>query len=97
MTIYALASRWPQHAFAAALQPFFLTVAVLSLVTKLASGGGVHIDPRLGLTAAAALLVGVTIGSTLTGRIDPAPARTLAIAPAYTGAAATVLRATTSL
>ncbi|NHU45512.1 MULTISPECIES: sulfite exporter TauE/SafE family protein [Rhodococcus] len=75
MTIYALATRWPQHAFAATLQPFFLTVAGLSLITKLASGGGVHIDSRLGLTAAAALLVGVTIGSILTGRVNPAQAR----------------------
>ncbi|MFC9836351.1 TSUP family transporter [Rhodococcus sp. NPDC127530] len=97
VTIYALATRWPQQAFAATLQPFFLTVAGLSMATKLASGGAVHIDPRLGLTAAAALLVGVKIGSTLTGRVDPAHARTVAVALAYVGAAATVLRAVTSL
>ncbi|MDV7087216.1 hypothetical protein GXW84_36625 [Rhodococcus sp. IEGM 248] len=97
MTIYAIATRWPQQAFAATLQPFFFTVAGLSLATKLASGGAVHIDPRLGLTAAAALLVGVKIGSTLTGRVNPAQARTVAVALAYVGAAATVLRAVTSL
>jgi hypothetical protein len=79
------------------LQPFFFTVADLSLATKLASGGAVHIDPRLDLTAAAALLVGVKIGSALTGCVDPAHARTLAIALAYAGAAATVLRAIISL
>ncbi len=35
LSVYAVVSRWEQRAFAATLQPFFLTVGASSLLTKL--------------------------------------------------------------
>lgn len=93
VTIYAIYSRWPQQSFAATLQPFFLTVAALSLSTKVSAGVGAQPDWRVGVCAALGLLVGVTVGGVLAGRIDPTHARIVAVTLAYLGAVATVIHA----
>ena len=93
VTIYAIYSRWPQQSFAATLQPFFFTVAALSLSTKLSAGVGPQLDWRVGVGAALGLLIGVTVGGVLAGRINPTDARVVAVTLAYLGAAATVIHA----
>ena len=93
VTIYAIYSRWPQQSFAATLQPFFLTVAALSLSTKVSAGVGAQPDWRVGVCAALGLLVGVTVGGVLAGRTDPTHARIVAVTLAYLGAVATVIHA----
>ncbi|MCG2624435.1 hypothetical protein LVY72_21330 [Arthrobacter sp. I2-34] len=40
VSAYALLSRWPQPPFAATLQPFFVTIAVVTLTAKLALDPG---------------------------------------------------------
>jgi uncharacterized protein len=93
VTIYAIYSRWPQQSFAATLQPFFVTVAALSLSTKVSAGVGAQPDWPVGVCAALGLLVGVTVGGVLAGRIDPTHARIVAVTLAYLGAVATVIHA----
>ncbi|NKX52726.1 TSUP family transporter, partial [Arthrobacter deserti] len=39
-SVYALLSRWPQRRFAATLQPFFVTIVVVTLTAKLAQDPG---------------------------------------------------------
>jgi uncharacterized membrane protein YfcA len=93
VTIYAVYSRWLQQSFAATLQPFFFTVAALSLSTKISAGVGAQLDWRVGVYGALGLLVGVMIGGVLAGRINPTQARIVAVTLAYLGAAATVVHA----
>jgi uncharacterized protein len=93
VTIYAIHSRWPQQSYAATLQPFFFTVAALSLSTKLSAGVGAQPEWRVCVFAALGLLIGVTVGGVLASRINPTDARVVAVTLAYLGAAATVIHA----
>jgi uncharacterized membrane protein YfcA len=63
------------------------------LSTKLSAGLGAQLDWRVGVFAALGLLIGVTVGGVLAGRINPTDARIAAVTLAYLGAAATVIHA----
>lgn len=99
VSIYGILSEWPQRPFAATLQPYFATIGLASLVTKLA------IDPAgwpaspwwTWAVIAAFLVVGIGLGDRLSVRIHPSWARLAVIAIAYMGAAFALVHGLASL
>jgi uncharacterized membrane protein YfcA len=67
------------------------------LSTKLSAGVGAQVDLRVGMCAALGLLIGVTVGGALAGRINPTHARVVAVTLVYLGALATVIHALITL
>ena len=63
LSIYAVATRWPQAAFAATAQPYFVVIGLSSLLGKLAASGWVppEVDPGVWPVSIAALLVGLVL------------------------------------
>lgn len=93
MIVYALASRWEQRSFAATLQPTFLTMGAVSVITKAALGATGPLPPWWAVAAMVlTVLVGVRLGGRLLRRLTPAAARRLAVVLAATGAVATLVR-----
>ncbi|PYF98910.1 hypothetical protein SAMN05216184_11047 [Georgenia satyanarayanai] len=92
--LYAQATRWPQRAFAATLQPIFLTMGLVSLLTKTATGAVAGALPGWPLAAAAVAAVpaGVIVGGSVARRVPPATARRVAVAVVVLGATATLVR-----
>ena len=95
MVIYAKLSRWEQTAFAATLQPIYLTMGALSVAIKLILGVA---DPR-SLPAAwfwpmmvIVVLIGVWIGGRLSSRVSSSKARRIAVILAGLGGVVTLLR-----
>ncbi|APT84649.1 sulfite exporter TauE/SafE family protein [Corynebacterium aquilae] len=88
ITVYAQASRWPHHQFAATLQPLFIVTGLLSVSTKLIFGAGTLSDTHWTIWAGgfAGLVVGVFLGSKLARRVPRDKARILAITVAIAGA-----------
>lgn len=96
MLIYAQATGWSQRAFAATLQPVFLTMGAVSLVTKAAVGAtaGPAGLPGWPLVAAAvaSVPVGVVLGGVASRRVSAATARRVAVVLVTVGAGATLVR-----
>lgn len=95
MKAYALATRWDQQAFAATLQPVFITANLASLVTKTTLGAG----PEPGVlpwwawpALALAALGGVALGRPLATRLGPGTAARIATTVAVTGAVTALVR-----
>lgn len=95
MKAYALATRWDQRAFAATLQPVFLTANLASLVTKTTLGAG----PEPGLlpwwawpALALAALCGVGLGRPVARRLRMQTAARAATAVAVVGAVTALAR-----
>jgi len=99
VSMYAIATHWPQRAFAATMQPYFLTIAAASLVAKLTFGGAD--PPQLTLTSwlliAASCVAGLLLGELLARVIEPRIARRMLVVIAYAGAVATIVRGITQL
>lgn len=95
MLIYARMTRWTQQSFAATLQPIFLTMGGVSLLTKTAVGatgpGGLPPWPVIVL-AVGTVPVGVLLGGRVARRVSPATARRVAVLVVSLGAAGTLLR-----
>jgi uncharacterized protein len=87
LSVYAVATRWPQAAFAATAQPYFVVIGLSSLIGKLAASGWAPPDVDSGIWAVsiAALLVGLALGEFLHARIGHRAARTGVIVIAYLG------------
>lgn len=96
MLIYAQATRWPQRAFAATLQPIFVTMGAVSVVTKLAAGASP--SPADGspwpvvVAAVAAAPLGVLVGGRVARRLAPTTSRRVAVVVVLLGASATLVR-----
>ncbi|WP_460689781.1 TSUP family transporter [Nesterenkonia suensis] len=101
MVIYSRLSRWDQQAFAATMQPLFLTMGTASVVTKLLVGsveevgqtGALHLGvlfPGIVVT----VLLGILLGGRLARIVSPAQARTVALALAGLGALGALARGT---
>ena len=94
VSIYSMATRWPQQSFAATMQPYFFTIGSLSLAAKAgtapASLQGLHWSLWLGV--AAACLVGLLLGEVLARRVPARAAQIVLVVLAYLGAVATVAR-----
>ena len=93
--LYAHATSWSQRAFAATLQPIFLTMGTVSLVTKFAVGAAGPAGPPDGWLVAAvacAVPVGVLLGGRVARRVSPGAARRLAVVVVSVGALGTLVR-----
>jgi uncharacterized membrane protein YfcA len=87
LSVYAVATRWPQVAFAATAQPYFVVIGLSSLLGKLAASGWALPDVDWGVwpVSIAALLVGLALGELLHARIGHRAARAGVIVIAYLG------------
>ena len=87
LTVYAVATRWPQRAFAATAQLCFTVVGTASVAAK-----GLPSLPAVDwVVTAAALVVGLGVGTLLAARVSRTTARTAALALALVGSVATVV------
>jgi len=99
VSVYAVLSNWPHRSFVATLQPYFATIGLLSLVSK------VVIDPSrwpvlewwAWVSGGVAILAGLVVGDRISGRIGPSVARWVVVGIAVAGAAALCVRALLSL
>lgn len=83
VSAYAIASRWPQQAFAASVQLYFFVLSVASLAMK---GTLPVLDGAQWVTCAVALVVGMGVGELLSARIPSIRSRQLVILLAFAGA-----------
>ncbi|MGI8947016.1 MAG: hypothetical protein ACR2FV_03375 [Ornithinimicrobium sp.] len=93
VSTYAVATGWQQRAFAATMQPYALTIGLLSVSAKLALNPTA--SPLSAVAWGGVLLtcaVGVVVGERLQSRISQVTARRLLIALALAGACAAIGR-----
>lgn len=94
VSAYAVLSRWPQRAFAATLQPFFVCIGTVTLVLKLV------LDPSQAPVLAAwmwvaiglAIIAGIYAGEKLGRFVRDDQARLFVIVIAFVGAALAVVK-----
>ena len=95
MVIVSRLTRWEQKAFAASLQPIFMSMGLMSVVLKSLMGatGDQGLPPWWVLPAVIALVLGgVGVAAALESRVTPERARTLALVLAGLGGAAAVVK-----
>ncbi|MBB3039796.1 sulfite exporter TauE/SafE family protein [Hoyosella altamirensis] len=100
MVVYALVSRWDQRAFAATMNPVFMTMGLVSFLVKVAFGatGPEGLPPWWTLLAVAATVVVATFGGGLVARrVSPGMARALALSLAGAGAVVAIFRGVLAL
>ncbi|RKQ33754.1 sulfite exporter TauE/SafE family protein [Kocuria tytonis] len=95
MVIYSRVTRWDQVRFAATMQPVFMSMGLLSVVSKLVAG--VHFAlPVPGIVAVVALVVtvllGIVLGTWLARHLSKAVAQKLAMALATVGGVVVLVR-----
>ena len=94
VSAYALLARWPQRPFAATLQPFFVSIAVVTLTVKLLLDPS-HMPPFPAWAWALILLMivsGIFVGEKLQRRIRDEQARAAVIIFAFFGAGAALVK-----
>lgn len=93
LSVYAVATRWPQPRFAATAQPYFVVIGAASLVLKLAQTGWAIPEPAPGAwpIVIGAVLAGLLLGEVLHRRIPHHAARIAVIAIAYAGGATALI------
>ncbi|MDJ0376478.1 sulfite exporter TauE/SafE family protein [Cryobacterium sp. PH31-L1] len=94
VSIYAIATGWPQRSFAATMQPYFLTIGLASLASKFTLGSAdlPHLPVIVWVLIGCACVVGLLVGDRLTTVIEPHVARRLLVIVAYLGSFATIVR-----
>lgn len=99
LSVYAVSTRWPQAAFAATAQPYFVVIGVASLVGKLGATGWAlpELEPGSWPFVIGALLVGLALGELLHRRIPHRAARIAVIVIAYAGGIAAIVDGATEL
>ena len=100
MVIYSRVSRWDHRSFAATLQPIFMTMGAVSVITKLLLGS-VEVNgqagPPLGWlfpVIVVTVVVGILLGTQLAKRVSIPTARTVAMSLAGLGGAGAIVRGT---
>ncbi|NMF31602.1 sulfite exporter TauE/SafE family protein [Corynebacterium ammoniagenes] len=98
-TVYFTAAKWPQAQYAATMQPLFMIAGALSFIVKALVGAAslTSIDWLVWPAGIAGMLVGISIGGLIAGKIDKAAARKLSLFIAAAGATAAIIRGVTSL
>ena len=88
ITVYAQASRWDHHRFAATLQPLFIVTGFLSVASKTLLGAGSleSTSPIIWAAGFLGLALGVFLGGRLSQRVSREKARRLALGVALAGA-----------
>ena len=74
LSVYAVATRWPQAAFAATAQPYFVVIGLSSLARqarRVGVGAARACDPGVWPVSIAALLVGLVLGDVLADADQP--------------------------
>jgi uncharacterized membrane protein YfcA len=99
VSVYALLSGWEHRSFVATVQPYFATIGLISLLTKLAIDPGrwPALDWWAWVTGAAAILIGLVVGDRIAPRIGPRAARWVIVGIAAIGAIVLCFRAVLSL
>lgn len=94
IAVYAVASRWDPRAFAATVQPYFVTVASASVVAKLSltSAALPPLSTGIWIGIVASCLGGIVVGDLLAPRISVRSTRVALVALAYVGGTATLVR-----
>lgn len=94
VSIYAIATGWPQRSFAATMQPYFLIIGLASLGAKFALGSAdvPQISAPVWILIASACVLGLFVGDLLSKVVEPHVARRLLVIVAYLGSLATVVR-----
>lgn len=95
MVIAARLTRWDQRAFAATLQPIFMSMGLFSVLTKsvLGATGQPHLPPWWLVPVVIGLVLGgVGLGTLLESRVNPLQARTLALVIAGLGGLAAMVK-----
>jgi uncharacterized membrane protein YfcA len=90
VSAYALLARWPQRPFAATLQPFFVFIGSVTLMTKLliAPGQAPDLEPWMWALITAVIVLGIYAGEKLARFIRDEHARLAVVVIAFAGAAA---------
>lgn len=83
VTAYAIATRWPQPAFAATAQLYFLTVGIVSLLAKQTMP---RLDELQWVASGVALLLGIAVGNVMSRRVPERASRVAVISLAFAGA-----------
>lgn len=93
ISVYAIASRWPQRSFAATMQPYFVVVGLTSLVVKVGFDG--WRTPALEwwqwAEIVAALLIALVVGEFVHHRVSERAARIAVIIISVAGAISAIL------
>ncbi|TFD91191.1 sulfite exporter TauE/SafE family protein [Cryobacterium serini] len=94
VSIYAIATGWPQRSFAATMQPYFLTIGLASLASKFGLGSAdlPQLPVLVWVFIGCACIVGLIVGDRLSTVIEPHVARRLLVVVAYLGSFATIVR-----
>jgi uncharacterized membrane protein YfcA len=94
VTVYAVATRWPQEPFRATMQAFFFTIGCSAIGAKLLSGaaGLPELSTVLWIAVGGAALCGLAAGGLLARRMPADAVRPVLIAVSYVGAVATMAR-----
>ncbi len=94
VSAYALMARWPQRSFAAPLQPFFVTIAIVTLTAQVPLGPGQMppFDPWARALIAVMTISGIYAGEKLQRFIRDDQARAAVVIFAFFGAAAALAK-----
>lgn len=93
-TVYFTAAKWPQANYAATMQPLFMLGGALSFIVKALVGAATitSINWMVWPAGVIGMLIGITLGGRIAGKIDAAAARKFSLLVAAAGAAAAVIR-----
>lgn len=99
VTVYAQAAKWPQHVYAATLQPIFLVGGLVSVVAKLSVGAGgfEHVTWLIWPAGILGMFIGLFLGSKIAHRVPREKARILSLSVAGLGALSALIRGIISL
>lgn len=94
ITVYALASRWPQRPYAATLQPLFAIAGLLSFIVKSLGGMGdlSGVPPAVWPAGIVACIIGIFFGTHISRYVNREKARNIAITIASLGAVTVFVR-----
>lgn len=94
VSAYALLSRWPQRPFAATLQPFFVCIGSVTLVTKLLLDPtqAPSLAPWMWAAIGLAIVAGIFTGEKLSRFVRDEQARLFVVVIAFVGAGLAVLK-----
>ena len=94
VTVYAQAAKWPQHVYAATLQPIFLVGGLVSVVAKLSVGAGgfEHVTWLIWPAGILGMFMGLFLGSKIAHRVPREKARILSLSVAGLGALSALIR-----
>ena len=99
VTVYAQAAKWPQHVYAATLQPIFMVGGLVSVVAKLSVGAGgfEHVTWLIWPAGILGMFIGLFFGGKIAHRVPREKARILSLSVAGLGALSALIRGVLSL